>query len=206
MESLFGVAAHDGIDFALPEGTPVIAADDGVIISAGPGLYGTTIVISHSWGKSYYGHLSDVIVKPDDRVTQGTVIGRSGSTGIATGPHLHFGIQPLSPNMANGYHGMVDPSLYLQSGESQAILGAHTSARPQRYDPLTTLNTIKHIRREKSGDRQTGFFTKQETYHNYIDYSTVGDKANQVSLDIADSRPTSLDNIEIKDRLGRPVK
>jgi len=113
MQSLFGVEAHDGIDYAMPEGTPILAVDDGVVTSAGPGTYGTTLVINHSWGSSYYGHLSQTLVTPDQTVQRGEIIAISGNTGISTAPHLHFGIRPSSPNLANGYHGFVDPSPYL---------------------------------------------------------------------------------------------
>lgn len=56
----FGLMGHDGMDFGMPIGTPLIAVDDGTVTLAGTGPYGTTIIIHHSWGQSYYGHLSVV--------------------------------------------------------------------------------------------------------------------------------------------------
>ncbi len=123
MQSLFGVDAHDGLDFAMPIGTEILSASAGTIISAGPGLYGTTIQIEHSWGVSYYGHLSDTSVQAGDKVKVGQIIGYSGNSGVTTGPHLHFGIRPVSPNLLNGYHGMIDPAPYLQGIILPKILG-----------------------------------------------------------------------------------
>jgi murein DD-endopeptidase MepM/ murein hydrolase activator NlpD len=64
------------------------------------GGYGLTIVVQHQDGKdlSLYGHLSEIFVRPGDRVEQGNVIGRVGSTGNSTGPHLHFEWRHLTPN------------------------------------------------------------------------------------------------------------
>ena len=84
---------HSGRDLAAPEGTPVVAALSGRVISSGlAGGYGLAIEIEHSspLRHSLYGHLSELYVKPGDRVRQGEVIGRVGSTGLSTGPHLHF--------------------------------------------------------------------------------------------------------------------
>src|SRR5579885_11514 len=138
----FGLAGHDGLDFGLPSGTPVLAADDGVVSLAGDGAYGITVVIDHSWGKSYYGHLSKVLVKVGDKVSRGFEIGLSGATGHVTGPHLHFGIKPKNPDMANGYYGKVDPMPYLSSSpllagdssHSPLLLGEGQGEVPQDND------------------------------------------------------------------------
>jgi len=83
---------HSGIDIGAPMGAPVVAAGSGTIISAGwVGGYGKTIVIEHNGvQRTLYGHLSEVFVQPGQTIEQGTVIGRVGSTGNSTGPHLHF--------------------------------------------------------------------------------------------------------------------
>ncbi len=84
---------HAGTDLGAPEGTPVLAAVAGDVIMADfLGGYGLTVVLQHHEGKdeSLYGHLSEIFVQPGDRVEQGAVIGRVGSTGSSTGPHLHF--------------------------------------------------------------------------------------------------------------------
>jgi Peptidase family M23 len=83
---------HSGLDLGAPMGAPVVAAGSGTIVTAGwLGGYGKAIVIEHNGiQQTLYGHLSEVFVKPGQRIEQGTVIGRVGSTGNSTGPHLHF--------------------------------------------------------------------------------------------------------------------
>ena len=85
---------HQGIDINCRMGTPIAAAKDGVVTSAGwSGGYGYCVVIRHDGGTStLYAHLSLIGVKKGQKVTQGTVIGKSGQTGTATCPHLHFGL------------------------------------------------------------------------------------------------------------------
>ena len=83
---------HQGIDLAAPEGTYVYAAADGVVTAAGfDPVYGNYIIISHSgrW-TSLYGHLQSIDTVLRSEVKSGTIIGRVGSTGQSTGPHLHF--------------------------------------------------------------------------------------------------------------------
>lgn len=88
--------AHLGVDFAAPSGRKVFATADGRIIHKGrKGGYGKAIMIRHSNGlKSLYAHLSSYSkkIKVGSWVKQGTFIGRVGTTGRSTGPHLHFGI------------------------------------------------------------------------------------------------------------------
>lgn len=88
------IRAHKGVDYAAPPGTPVRSTGDGRVISKGVnGGYGNTVIIQH--GNRYstlYAHLSGFArgLKQGDRVSQGQVIGYVGSTGLATGPHLHY--------------------------------------------------------------------------------------------------------------------
>lgn len=105
-EPPFGAYAHfhTGIDLVEPFGSPVYAADDGVVALVGSSSsgYGNYVVLAHSGGfNTLYGHLSASLVKVGQTVTQGTVIGLEGSTGNSTGPHLHFelriGQTPVNP-------------------------------------------------------------------------------------------------------------
>ena len=119
--SLYHVLGHDGIDFALPMGTPVLSADNGTVVMAqANGDYGTTVVVRHSWGQSYYGHLSKLEVQVGDVVHTGQELGLSGNTGLADGAHLHFGIKPVHPQTENGFFGKVDPAPYLSLDQSDA--------------------------------------------------------------------------------------
>ncbi|MDM7891333.1 M23 family metallopeptidase [Curtobacterium caseinilyticum] len=83
---------HHGLDFAAPYGQPVLAAMPGVVVQAAPlGGYGNQILLAHPDGsRSRYGHLSRIDVRVGQRVDAGQVIGAVGSTGVSTGPHLHF--------------------------------------------------------------------------------------------------------------------
>ncbi len=85
-------AYHRGIDISARRGTPVVSPADGVVTFTGRQRgFGREIRISHGFGiVTVYGHLSSIGVKPGERVHRGDVIGRVGSTGRSTGPHLHY--------------------------------------------------------------------------------------------------------------------
>jgi murein DD-endopeptidase MepM/ murein hydrolase activator NlpD len=101
------VSAHNGIDYGTPTGTPVWAVADGVVTKAGWDRGGGNMVcLRHALSlETCYLHLSKINVKANERVFQKDVLGESGSTGLSTGPHLHFGmkrggswINPLNQN------------------------------------------------------------------------------------------------------------
>lgn len=89
---LHRAALHAGLDFAAPSGTEVRTTAAGVVVSAGwNGGYGQMVEIKHTGGLSTrYAHLSAILVRPGTRVEVGAPIGRVGSTGRSTGPHLHY--------------------------------------------------------------------------------------------------------------------
>jgi murein DD-endopeptidase MepM/ murein hydrolase activator NlpD len=86
---------HLGFDLAKTANTPIVASNDGTVVFANfLGIYGNCVVIDHGCGlQSIYGHLSAIEVKEGQTVRQGEEIGRSGSTGLAGGDHLHFSMQ-----------------------------------------------------------------------------------------------------------------
>ena len=101
---------HDGLDIPKPYGTPVYPARSGRVTDAGWNEgYGQIVIIKHNNGETTrYGHLSKIMVKVGDLVQRGkTMIGRVGSTGISTGPHLHFEVRdkngkPVNPTAKIG--------------------------------------------------------------------------------------------------------
>ncbi len=87
---------HEGLDIIADVGTPVYAGGDGVVEYAGRsgGGYGIMIEISHGYGyTSLYAHLDKVLLKEGQRVKRGDLIGRSGRTGLVSGPHLHYEVR-----------------------------------------------------------------------------------------------------------------
>lgn len=87
---------HQGLDMPRPAGSPVRAVREGVVIFAGwRGSYGRLVILKHPGGgmRTWYGHLSAITVEPGQRVAAGVLIGRVGSSGLATGPHLHFEVR-----------------------------------------------------------------------------------------------------------------
>ena len=86
-------AGHSGTDYALPTGSPIYAPADGMVKVIHPDMFysGKTILIDHGYGVfSSYSHLSEILVRQGDKVKQGHLIGKIGTTGRSTGPHLHF--------------------------------------------------------------------------------------------------------------------
>jgi murein DD-endopeptidase MepM/ murein hydrolase activator NlpD len=109
---------HTGIDLVEPFGSPIYAADDGVValVGSSSGGYGNYVVIAHSGGlDTLYGHLSTAVVKVGQAVTQGQPVGLEGSSGNSTGAHVHF---ELRINQRP-----VDPTPYLPPGPPSAFKG-----------------------------------------------------------------------------------
>ncbi|MFI1758895.1 transglycosylase family protein [Streptomyces sp. NPDC020571] len=104
---------HTGVDFPVPTGTSVKSVAAGRVVSAGwGGSYGYQVVVRHADGRySQYAHLSAISVKNGQSVGVGQRLGRSGSTGNVTGPHLHFEVRT-----GPGFGSDVDPLAYLRAG------------------------------------------------------------------------------------------
>ncbi|MFE7900991.1 transglycosylase family protein [Streptomyces sp. NPDC057424] len=104
---------HTGIDFPVPTGTSVKSVAAGSVVSAGwAGSFGYQVVVRHADGRySQYAHLSAISVRDGQSVSAGQRIGRSGSTGNSSGPHLHFEVRT-----GPGFGSDVDPVAYLRAG------------------------------------------------------------------------------------------
>jgi murein DD-endopeptidase MepM/ murein hydrolase activator NlpD len=111
------VRPHWGIDIAAPAGTPVLASGDGIVagIARSPS-YGLVVDVSHGGGRyvTRYAHLSAILVRVGEAVVQGAPIGRVGSTGLSTGPHLHYEVYAAGRSR--------DPGLILAPGAGSALL------------------------------------------------------------------------------------
>ena len=102
---------NDGINIAVPQGTPIKAAEDGVVAYAGSELkgYGNLVLVRHSNGfVTAYAHASELNVKKGETVKRGQVIGKAGATGNVTSPQLHFEVRKGATP--------VDPTQYLTGG------------------------------------------------------------------------------------------
>jgi murein DD-endopeptidase MepM/ murein hydrolase activator NlpD len=97
MHPVLGVfKTHEGLDIVNDVGTLVVASGDGIVEMAGQsgGGYGTVVVIKHGYGyQTLYAHLSKVLVREGKRVRRGDPIGKSGKTGLVSGPHLHYEVR-----------------------------------------------------------------------------------------------------------------
>lgn len=121
--------AHLGIDYAAPQGTPVNASANGVVALAGAteGM-GRTVRLRHANGfETLYGHLATILVRPGQRVEQGTPLGAVGATGLATGPHLHYAMF-RNGAYANPLRVQLPPAEPLPDEEKQAFLEARAGA------------------------------------------------------------------------------
>jgi murein DD-endopeptidase MepM/ murein hydrolase activator NlpD len=147
---------HHGIDYAAPTGTPVSAIGDGTVVFAGyRGDYGNLVIIRHgNNSQSYYGHLSRIgsSVKTGRKVNQGDFIGRVGSTGLATGPHLHFEMRiqdrPVNPLAMKTPPGKSVPS---------SMLAEFQNATRTVDTRLASIPLPSFAHAEKSGEQRSSF-------------------------------------------------
>jgi murein DD-endopeptidase MepM/ murein hydrolase activator NlpD len=135
----WGLAGHNGVDFGVREGTPIVAVADGVAVEVFNDAdgYGQYVKLAHPWGQTLYAHLRDY---PEGRldvnqvVKAGQTIGYSGNTGNSTGPHLHFGLRVNPFQRGWPYDGYVDPLPYLP--EVTTPNGANYEGARTRYMTL----------------------------------------------------------------------
>lgn len=143
--ALGGARFHSGTDLAAPTGTPVVAALAGQVTVANfLGGYGLAVVLQHEKAtkETLYGHLSEILVESGDEVEQGEIIGLVGSTGLSTGPHLHFEVRKKT---AEGWANL-DPGGQLEYALAQMVNNFRTTQansslkRLKRETPDTKLD------------------------------------------------------------------
>lgn len=135
---------HEGVDISADSGVPVVAVADGVIVEAGTkGGYGRFVAVRHAERlTTYYAHLGSIgaDVKPGLAVKSGTQIGRIGSTGVSTGPHLHFEIRDAERRP-------LDPSMFL--GKAFAEAGDLPLDKAKRYSGRVRMAYVSFIPESK---------------------------------------------------------
>lgn len=131
---------HKGVDYAASTGTPIMAAGDGRVQFAGwQGGYGRTVILDHGRGHTtLYAHMSRMgNIKQGQRVAQGTVIGYVGTTGLSTGPHLHYEFR------INGVH---RNPLSVTMPPPEPLAGAQLAAyRTYTANALARIRTVEDI-------------------------------------------------------------
>lgn len=139
-----GGRLHEGVDISADAGVPVRAAADGVVVAAGQGGgYGRYVAVRHAEGlTSFYAHLGGIApgVKPGLAVKAGDSLGRVGSTGSSTGPHLHFEIRDARDRPLN-------PAMFL--GRAFAEKGDLPLDRAKRYSGRVRIAQVSHIPESK---------------------------------------------------------
>jgi len=109
----YGLAGHEGLDFGVPEGTPVYASHDGMAIPAVGTIYGKQVWVYGDGLTTVYAHLSGFTMgESGQQICAGDRLGYSGNTGRSTGPHLHWGLKK-SGEFVEGFRGWIDPESYL---------------------------------------------------------------------------------------------
>lgn len=128
---------HTGTDIGAPMGTPVLAALTGrVIMAEFFGGYGLSVALEHQSGsqQTLYAHMSEIFVKPGEIIKQGTVLGRVGSTGASTGPHLHFEFRQQT---TEGWVAM-DAGLALETAVAEFAKSLQVAQKPTPSTPAKT--------------------------------------------------------------------
>lgn len=138
----FGLLGHNGLDYALPTGTQVIAPHDGKIIEAiFDAGYGNYIKIENDKEGSVLAHLWSFQVKAGDIVSEGQPIALSDSTGNSTGPHLHWGYYRFPRDRKNGFNGYIDqlPLLVQGSSGQQTLIDQLRRERDDNWNKYMSL-------------------------------------------------------------------
>jgi len=126
---------HQGVDIAAAQGTPVYAANSGVVVKAGPASgYGTLLSIAGDSVTTRYGHMRKLFSKEGERVTIGQQIGEMGNEGVSTGPHLHFEVIPITATRP------VDPAGYLPG-----LAGAKQQSEVAQVTPQSKPTATNYI-------------------------------------------------------------
>lgn len=192
----FEGVVHSGVDIPAPRGTPVLAAGPGKVVWAGSGLfsgaydgenpYGLAVMIRHDFGYqgqslyTVYGHLDQVEVARGQRVEGGELLGASGQTGEATGPHLHFEIRLER----EGVFSTRNPELWLAPPQGWGLLvGRVTNAGGRRlHEQLVTVRRQDSAREWRAYSYGRGPVNSDEYYRENLVISDLPAGRYQVEI------------------------
>ena len=135
----FGLKGHNGLDYATPTGTPILAPFSGRVTQAqnDPNGYGLYVKIENDKYGTILAHLKSFNVSVGQQVSEGQQIGISDNTGNSTGPHLHWGVHPIPRNTNNGYNGYIDQTSLIGKPEGGVPVNNDTKKAIQ-FDRLLT--------------------------------------------------------------------
>lgn len=206
---------HSGDDSANPTGTDVYAPTDGVVTSYKYSQYhGNIVEIFDGTDYPHSFHLSQRLVNDGQRVTAGQLVGKSGNTGLSTGPHIHFGVSKKSVPNTTSFNDFIDPMEWLKQGEEMIQdtdneynrwrqLAYRCRARNLGRDEfrnsavgLTWLRTVEILLTGEESDKaytllETGILATKDNWQGQI-YGLLDQvkleqsKANQLSLQVKD--------------------
>lgn len=137
----FGLKGHNGLDYATPTGTPILAPFAGRISELGNDTsgYGLYVKIENAQYGTILAHLLSRNVVLNQQVSEGQQIGFSDNTGNSTGPHLHWGVHPIPRNRANGYAGYIDQTnLIGKPTEGGATVNPNDIKKAVQFDKLVS--------------------------------------------------------------------
>ncbi|MDL2320945.1 M23 family metallopeptidase [Desulfosarcina sp. OttesenSCG-928-B08] len=157
--------AHTGIDYGAPTGTPILATANGhVTFSGWKNGYGKLTILKHPNGyETYYGHCSQLLMKPGQRVLQGQTIAKVGQTGVATGPHVHYEVRisgkPVDPvGVKKNQMPPLKPALLARfkkmAGERILLVEKALTETPQKIGRATEANPSS--KEKTAGDNELG--------------------------------------------------
>lgn len=203
--SRFKMLGHNGLDFAIPENTEILACFDGTITKIGYDATGYGNHIRYRDGNGcevICGHLNQISVSEGAQITTGQIIGLSGNTGFSTGPHLHFGMRIYKngcvQNYCNGYFGYVDPLLYLPMYQSAETSNEVITEVPEPQDssvksiPMPKAHAVSDWAKDSlefvvdagisNGERPSDFITREEfwlTLYHFAEHLEIADTMDE---------------------------
>ena len=154
----FGLMGHNGLDYACPAWTPILAPHKGVVREAlfDAGGYGNYIKIESPDESSVLAHLAKISVSEGQEVEEGQFIGYSGNSGNSTGPHLHWGYyRTRTRNRANGFNGYIDQTDWLDAITAQITDQTKLDIGDGEIQEWQAIKSIIHdLRRDNAQLRQ----------------------------------------------------